>query len=210
MRRIYRVPWINALWHIDGHHKLVPWKIVIHGGIDGFSRMITFLHASDNNRAETVRWSFENAVQIYGWPNRVRGDYGKENWEVKQAMENVRGLWISMNLNQNFPDCRLGLNRGSFIQGPSTRNQRIERLWVDLQRWCTVKYRRLFLYLEEEELLHPDNPFQLWALHHCFLPMINKALRFFVQRWNGHGIRTVRNNSPRLIWIRSELTPCSS
>ena len=91
IRRIYRVPWINALWHIDGHHKLVPWKIVIHGGIDGFSRMVTFLHASDNNRAETVGECFDKAVKTYSWPNRVRGDYGKENWEVKRAMEEVRG-----------------------------------------------------------------------------------------------------------------------
>ena len=91
IRRIYRVPWVNSLWHIDGHHKLIPWKIVIHGGIDGFSRMLTFLRASDNNRAETVGECFNQAVRTYGWPSRVRADYGKENWDVKKAMESVRG-----------------------------------------------------------------------------------------------------------------------
>ena len=30
--------------HIDGNHKLIqPYKIIIHGGLDGFSRMIVFL-----------------------------------------------------------------------------------------------------------------------------------------------------------------------
>jgi len=37
-RREYRVSRPNALWHIDGHHKLILWGIVIHGCVDGFSR----------------------------------------------------------------------------------------------------------------------------------------------------------------------------
>ena len=30
-RRVYAVHSPNALWHIDGYHKLIRWKIVIHG-----------------------------------------------------------------------------------------------------------------------------------------------------------------------------------
>lgn len=30
----------NALWHVDGHHKLGPWGIVIHGFVDGYDRMV--------------------------------------------------------------------------------------------------------------------------------------------------------------------------
>ena len=36
-RREYNVEAPNALWHVDGYHKLIRWKIVIHGGIDGYS-----------------------------------------------------------------------------------------------------------------------------------------------------------------------------
>ena len=42
-RREYSVESPNALWHIDGYHKLIRWKIVIHGGIDGYSRLVTYL-----------------------------------------------------------------------------------------------------------------------------------------------------------------------
>jgi hypothetical protein len=90
-RRVYRVPWINSLWHIDGHHKLIRWKIVIHGGIDRFSRMVTFMKASDNNRAESVTKAFEDAIAAYGLPSRVRADHGKENYGVMRIMEGVRG-----------------------------------------------------------------------------------------------------------------------
>jgi len=39
-RRKYNVSRPNALWHIDGHHKLIAWGIVIHGCVDGFSRTV--------------------------------------------------------------------------------------------------------------------------------------------------------------------------
>lgn len=40
-RRQYKVARPNALWHIDGHHKLILWGIVIHGCVDGYSRTVS-------------------------------------------------------------------------------------------------------------------------------------------------------------------------
>lgn len=45
-RRKYCVKRPNALWHLDGHHKLIRWGIVIHGVIDGYCRTVGALHAS--------------------------------------------------------------------------------------------------------------------------------------------------------------------
>ena len=45
-RRSYHVPGPNSLWHIDGHHSLIRWRFVVHGCIDGFSRMIIYLHCA--------------------------------------------------------------------------------------------------------------------------------------------------------------------
>ena len=42
-RRQYCVPMPNSLWHIDGYHKLIRWRVIIHGGIDGFSRLPVYL-----------------------------------------------------------------------------------------------------------------------------------------------------------------------
>ena len=58
-RRTYSVPGPNSLWHIDGHHSLIRWRFVVHGGIDGFSRCITYLHCSTNNSSVTVFKLFE-------------------------------------------------------------------------------------------------------------------------------------------------------
>ncbi|KAJ7588143.1 hypothetical protein C8J56DRAFT_713815, partial [Mycena floridula] len=35
-RKKYSVSRPNSLWHLDGHHKLIHWGIVIHGIIDGY------------------------------------------------------------------------------------------------------------------------------------------------------------------------------
>ncbi|KAK7465062.1 hypothetical protein BaRGS_00037759, partial [Batillaria attramentaria] len=49
------------------------WSFIIHGGVDGFSRMIVYLRASDNNR---VLGLFQEAQEKHGLPTRVRVDRG--------------------------------------------------------------------------------------------------------------------------------------
>ncbi len=46
---------------------LFRWRIVIHGCIDGYSRRIMYLRASDNNSADTVLELFVDAVQQFGF-----------------------------------------------------------------------------------------------------------------------------------------------
>ena len=53
-RRKYSVPETLFLSRIDGNHKLIRCGFVIHGGIDGYSRRIMYLHCSLNNRSNTV------------------------------------------------------------------------------------------------------------------------------------------------------------
>ena len=182
-RRAYSVPGPNSLWHIDGHHSLVSWKFVIHGGIDGFSRLIVFLKCSTNNRSEMVRDEFLTATQNYEWPSRVRTDYGGENVLVWALMEEVRGP-----------------NRGSYIAGSSTQNQRIERLWRDVFRAVTHMFYYTFQSMEEAGILDRNSDLHMFALHFIFLPRINRAIDSFTAAWNQHPIRTERNWTPMRIW----------
>ncbi|XP_033120218.1 uncharacterized protein LOC117119501, partial [Anneissia japonica] len=52
-RRVYTVGGPNHLWHIDGNHKLIRWGFIIHGGVDGFSRLPVYMKCSTNNKAIT-------------------------------------------------------------------------------------------------------------------------------------------------------------
>ena len=76
---------------VDGNYKLMRRRIVVHGGINGFSRLIVYLNSSTNNKAQTVLHLFDNAVQCYGLPSRVRSDRGIENYEVGRYMLERQG-----------------------------------------------------------------------------------------------------------------------
>ena len=112
---VYSVPGPNSLWHNDGLHKLIHWKIIIHGCIDGFSRVITYLVCESNNNTSTVLNPFKLAVKSFGLPARVRGDFGTENTDLASFM---KPSFIHGSLY-------------AYIQGPSVHKQRIERLHYD-------------------------------------------------------------------------------
>lgn len=86
--RTYYVPGPNSLWHIDSHHSLVRWRLVVHGCINGYSRMIIYLFCADNNRSDTVVERFIHATTEFGLPSRVRSDKGGENNGVCEYMLN--------------------------------------------------------------------------------------------------------------------------
>ena len=49
-RRKYRNPGPNYVWHIDGHDKLKPYGLSIHGCIDGYFRRIIWLEVASTNK----------------------------------------------------------------------------------------------------------------------------------------------------------------
>lgn len=185
VRRTYNVASSNALWHIDGLHCLIRWRIVIHGGIDGYSRRIVYLNASNNNRADTVFKHFVGATRICGWPSRVRSDCGGENVDVARAMLLCRGM-----------------GRSSHISGSSVHNQRIERLWRDTFTCVCHTFYNLFYEMEEGGLLSPTDDKHLFCLHHIFLPRINLQLQQFMVGWNNHSLRTESGLTPMELWRR--------
>ncbi|XP_028414096.1 uncharacterized protein LOC114537175 [Dendronephthya gigantea] len=83
-RRAYQCAGPNYIWYLDENHKLVKWGFVTHLAIDGYTRVITFGKTSNNNQADTVPRIFNQAVEQYGRPFRVRTDYGGENIKVWQ------------------------------------------------------------------------------------------------------------------------------
>lgn len=182
-RRSYWVPGPNSLWHIDGHHSLIRWRFVVHGCVDGFSRLIPYLFCATNNRAATVLSLFRQATTKFGAPSRVRSDKGGENIMVCHYMVSLRGP-----------------GRGSHIAGSSVHNQRVERMWRDVYRCVCSSFHGVFYLLEAQGLLDPDSDHDLFILHSVFIHVINYHLDVFVKAWNRHPMRTERNWSPHKIW----------
>ena len=183
-RREYKVEAPNSLWHVDGYHKLIRWRIVVHGGIDGFSRVVVYLKAATNNKASTALSAFKAGVEEYGLPSRVRTDLGGENVCIAEYMLAQRGT-----------------GRGTIITGRSVHNQRIERLWRDLFPDCVSFFYFLFYSMEAEGILDPNKEIDLYALHFVFLPLLQQQLNLFRLGWCNHRLRTEGNRTPHQLWI---------
>ena len=151
-------------------------------GIDGFSRLVTFLRCSNNNRADTALACFQDAVQIYGIPSRNRCDLGVENVDIARFMLVARGC-----------------GRSSVMCGSSTHNQRIEQLWRDVRRVVLRKPVQLF----GNNLLDCLSDVHLFALHYVFIPRVNRVLDEFMRQYNNHPLRTEHNMTPLQLYMAS-------
>ena len=131
---------------------------------------------------------FQGAIEAYNIPSRVRSDKGLENIEVGRFLIQVRGS-----------------NRGSILTGSSVHNQRIERLWREVNRVIVSRFRNIFLFLEHSHVFNCTNDIHLYCLHAVYLPLINQALAEFLQQWNDHPVTTECNYSPRQMWVQGML-----
>lgn len=192
-RRKYSVPYANFLWHLDTHHSLKRWGIVVHGGIDGYSRLIPFLRAATSNSAKAAATFFVAGTNNFGIPSRVRTDHGTEYVHIGQIMEHVNGE-----------------NRGSFLVGPSVHNQRIERLWRDVFVKVIDPFYKLFSYMEDKKLLDVSNEVHMFVLQYVFVRRIDSACKRWKESHNHHKLRTEGNQSPHMLWFQSLLAEDTS
>ena len=104
-RRKYRNPGPNYVWHIDGHDKLKPYGLSIHGCIDGYSRRIIWLEVASTNKVPELiaKYYLDALKQILGKPKFVKADNGTEHSIIEP-------------LHTYFSEVKYGFQISSFIQ----------------------------------------------------------------------------------------------
>ena len=104
----------------------------------------------NNNRAETVLSRFRATVISYGFPKRIRLDRGGENQHVARLMLETVGI-------------------NSLLTESSVHNQRIERLWRDVDMAVIRILTKLFRDMEDNGLLNVEDETQLFLLCTMYL-----------------------------------------
>lgn len=160
--------------------------MVFHDCVDGYGRTIIFLACLDNNRASSVLSLFITGVMNFGLPSRVRCDQGLENTGVTRFM-----LY------------RRGINRHSVITGRSVHNQRIKRLWAELNRVVPFQFVNLFNVMED--ILESLDELHLFWYHYIYMARIRRAATEFQNQWNYHGLSTQVGQTPLHMWQRGIL-----
>ncbi|KAJ7582483.1 hypothetical protein C8J56DRAFT_791666, partial [Mycena floridula] len=88
----------------------------------------------------------------------------------------------------------------------STRNTRIERIWVEVGTQFARQWRAFFYRLERHHHLNHENPRHLWLLQYLFMGPINADCDTFRNEWNSHPISGEgRNQSPKDIFLLGQL-----
>lgn len=104
---------------------------MIHGGVDGYSRIPVYLHCCNNNRADTVLCFSFSGKQSLSTAYHLVFVWTKEGENVDVAM-----YLLEHPLR--------GQGRSSVIVGKRVHNQRIERMWRDVYEGITDFYHSLF------------------------------------------------------------------
>lgn len=154
---------------------------IVRGIIDGNTHRVVSLEVGTKNDAISWLRQFIAAVnEEEVWPSRVRGDKGGENILVCKLMQYVRGT-----------------ARGSFLTGPSVRNQRIERLWGNWMKDVGRAYKLLFEHLEEISIgMDRQNSHHKFVIRALFLSLLNEEAEWFKFAWNNHKLSTEHELTP--------------
>ena len=173
-RRMYYAGGPNFIWHIDSYDKIKPFGFCINGCIDGFSRKIIWLEVSNNSsNPKLIGGYYVSAVsKLNGCPKLLRGDLGTENSYVRDFQRLLRG-----NRQNRF-------NVGSYLQGASTHNQRIECWWGHLRKQCMEFWINLFQTLRNSGDFDGDF-LDKNILQFCFMGMIQVCATFFISTLKG-------------------------
>ena len=136
----------NQVWSVDGYMKLESFGIEIYGGIDAYSRYITWFYVGTSARTEVS--VYRQYVDIVGdttiMPAIIRSDRGSETPLMTQAHFELRCREYQLRTNHLSVEERQNIFKKCYYYGTSTSNQRIEAWWGQLSKGQIYRWRISF------------------------------------------------------------------
>ena len=188
-------PTPNSLWRIDTVTKLERWKIIVTFSLDMFSRLMTFVLASNESptHSENIHASFIKSIEKYSWPNMVSTDERDEKALIWKSMIEEKGD-MSVEMSSKLD-----------------RVQWITIIKNDMNSNIFNPLIETFTQLEEEQSLDVSNETDLFCLHLVYLPRINKLLHEFALGYNACPIPHGSGATPsQIFYAHNDMTLSSN
>jgi hypothetical protein len=208
----------DYMWSLDGHDKLLRFGIQIYGAVDAYSRKILWWYVGNSNKTQiSVVRQFINAVRVVGRvPNYLRTDIGTECAMLADCQFGfylMHGLLIEgwsndVILDQRLSDC--------YMQGKSTENVRIERLWKTQGHTTTWVWIDYFTKMTRDEYFdvlqgrklryfYDHSEVDKVIINYIFMPILRQYIGDFVLTYNGNPIRRQKGRKWHVPGVPDEL-----
>uniref|UniRef100_A0A914X0N6 Integrase core domain-containing protein n=1 Tax=Plectus sambesii TaxID=2011161 RepID=A0A914X0N6_9BILA len=184
----YRAPYFGYNLHVDQNEKLAEFGIVFVMAADGRSALITRGAVMPRKNNITIYdLVYAASVHEYGLWDQLIADHGREFFLAEHIQYQLKDLRVK-------PDGTIS-GRPAYRQLTSVQNNRIERLWSEVNKRVGYPLKYALHEMVDNHLIDKMDGSHLFACSIIGSSVANVLLQRFIDTWNNHVIPKNRKPS---------------
>ncbi len=162
--------------HLDQNEKLIAFGVTHVIAIDGFSsKLMAWSTMPLKNNCQIYDEVYRSACLEYGLFDQIRVDYGREFYLILYQQNNLAHL-------------RSNVSRPAYIQTTSTRNHRVERLWVEINARVNYPLKNALQDMVNNDAIDLEDPVTKYCVSSVASSLSKIGMTAVVNSWNSHSI----------------------